>query len=58
MDVNARAAPASALTWTTPSGLPRWPPGPPEDPYADYIDDADAVETVLAMLGGRILSMA
>lgn len=58
VEVTARAAPPEHPDvhnsfWATAMAT-----GPPEDPYADYIDDADAVETVLAMLGGRILSMA
>lgn len=58
MDVNARAAPAEHPDVDNSFRATAMATGPPEDPYADYIDDADAVETVLAMLGGRILSMA
>ena len=58
IDVTARAAPAEhpdvhGSFWATAMAT-----GPPEDPYADSIDDAGAVKTVLAMLGGRILSRA
>lgn len=58
INVTARAAPTEHPDvhnsfWATAMAT-----GPPEDPYVDYIDAADAVETVLAMLGGRILSRA
>lgn len=58
MDVTERVAPAEppdvqSTFWATAMAN-----GPPDDPYADYIDDAQAIEIVLAMLGGRILTMS
>lgn len=58
MDVTERVAPAEppdvqSTFWATAMAN-----GPPDDPYADYIDDAPAIEIVLAMLGGRILTMS
>lgn len=58
MEATARAAP----TETPDVEHARWATvmanGPPEDPYADYVDDADAVDLVITLLGGRILALA
>lgn len=58
LDVADRVAPAEHPDVHTSFWATAMATGPPEDPYADWVDDEMAIDTVMTMLGGRILSMA